>query len=80
MPVLGDAEMVGLVDPGRRDGALVAKQVTLFQAEGVGHVATALAAAAGWVGCDRVVVERVSPAAARPRLESLVAEATSDLG
>jgi uncharacterized protein len=79
MPVLGDAEIVGLVDPGRRHGALVAKQVTLFQAEGVGHVAAALAAAARWVGCDRVIVERVAPASARRGLESLVAEAVSDL-
>ena len=78
MPVLGDTEIVGLVDPGRRDGALVAKQVTLFRAEGVGHVAAALGAAARWVGCDRVIVERVAPATARRGLESLVAEAASD--
>jgi uncharacterized protein len=78
MPVLGDADIVGLVDPGRRDGALVAKQVTLFRVEGVDHVAAALAAAARWVGCDRVVVERVAPATARRGLESLVAEAVSD--
>jgi uncharacterized protein YcaQ len=80
MPVLGDAEIVGLVDPGRRDGALVAKQVTLFQTEGVGHVASALASAARWVGCHRVEVERVAPASARGGLESLVAQAASDLG
>ena len=78
MPVLGDTEIVGLVDPGRRDGALVAKQVTLLRPEGVAHVATALGAAARWVGCDRVVVERVAPATARRGLESLVAEAASD--
>jgi hypothetical protein len=80
MPVLGDAEMVGLVDPGRRDGALVAKQVTLLQAEGIGHVAAALAAAARWVGCDRVVVERVAPASAQTPLQSLVAEAMAHVG
>jgi uncharacterized protein YcaQ len=80
MPVLGDAEIVGLVDPGRRDGALVAKQVTLFQTEGAGHVASALASAARWVGCHRVEVERVAPATARGGLESLVAQAASDLG
>ena len=34
MPVLGDVEIVGLVDPGRRDGALVAKQVTLLRRRG----------------------------------------------
>ena len=71
MPVLGDAEIVGLVDPGRRDGALVAKQVTLIQAEGAGHVAAALAAAARWVGCDGVVVERVAPRRPDRALEAL---------
>jgi hypothetical protein len=79
MPVLGDTEIVGLVDPGRHDGALVAKQVTLFRADGVGHVAAALGAAARWVGCDRVVVERVAPSTARRGLESLVAEDASDV-
>ena len=80
MPVLGNAEIVGLVDPGRRDGALVAKQVTLFRAERAGHVATALAAAARWIGCDRVVVERVTPGAARRGLEALVEQAVADVG
>ena len=80
MPVLGDAEIVGLVDPGRRDGALVAKQVTLFQAEGASHVAAALAAAARWIGCDRVDVERVTPGAARRGLEALVERAVADVG
>jgi hypothetical protein len=79
MPVLGDTEIVGLVDPGRRDGALVAKQVTLFRAESVGHVAAALAAAARWVGCDRIIVERVAPATARQGLASLVTEAVAGL-
>jgi uncharacterized protein len=79
MPVLGDTEIVGLVDPGRHEGALVAKQVTLFRADGVGHVAAALGAAARWVGCDRVVVERVAPSTARRSLESLVAEDASDV-
>ena len=72
MPVLGDAEIVGLVDPGRHDGALVAKQVTLFAAEGVNHVALALAAAARWIGSDRIIVERVAPTSARRGLEALV--------
>ena len=61
MPVLGETEIVGLVDPGRRDGALVAKQVTALPGDGMGHVAAALGAAARWVGCDRVIVERVAP-------------------
>ena len=80
MPVLGDAEIVGLVDPGRRDGALVAKQVTLIRSEGVSHVARALAAAARWIGSDRIVVERVTPASVRRGLVALVGEALTDPG
>jgi uncharacterized protein YcaQ len=80
MPVLGDAEIVGLVDPGRRDGALVAKQVTLFAAEGVHHVAVALATAARWIGSDRVMVERVTPTSAQWELTTLVQRALTDLG
>jgi uncharacterized protein YcaQ len=80
MPVLGDAEIVGLVDPGRRDGALVAKQVTLFAAEGVHHVAVALATAARWIGSDRVMVERVTPTWAQWELTTLVQRALTDLG
>ena len=79
MPVLGGTTFVGLVDPGRRGRTLVAKQVTLFRSERAGHVAAALAAAARWVGCDRIIVERVAPPAARRGLASLVAEAASDL-
>jgi hypothetical protein len=63
------------VDPGRRDGALVAKQVTLIRPEGVRYIAPALAAAARWVGSDRIVVERVTPTSARRGLVALVSEA-----
>jgi uncharacterized protein len=80
MPVLGDDEIVGLVDPGRRDGALVAKQVTLIRPEGVRHVGRALAAAARWVGSDRIVVERVTPTSARRGLVALVSEALAEPG
>ena len=34
MPVLGGNRIVGLVDPARRDGALVAKQVTVLDVRG----------------------------------------------
>jgi uncharacterized protein YcaQ len=80
MPVLGDAEIVGLVDPGRRDGALVAKQVTLFAAEAVDHVALALAAAARWIGCDQIIVERVTPPSAKSELEAFARRALRDPG
>ena len=75
MPVLGDTEIVGLVDPGRAAGALVAKQVSLFRSEGAGHVAAALASAARWVGCERIVVERVAPTSARRGIQALANEA-----
>ncbi len=77
MPVLGDTDIVGLVDPGRRDGALVAKQVTLFRPDAGLQVATALAAAARWVECDDVVLERVEPATARAEIEAALARADS---
>ncbi|HVB92362.1 MAG TPA: crosslink repair DNA glycosylase YcaQ family protein [Acidimicrobiales bacterium] len=72
MPVLGGTRMVGLVDPGRRDGALVAKQVTLQTADAVRHVARALHEAASWVGCRKIEVERVDPPERRPELAALL--------
>jgi hypothetical protein len=72
MPVLGGTRLVGLVDPGRRDGALVAKQVTLLDPAGVSHVASALKEAASWVGCDQVVLERVEPEAGRSELAGML--------
>jgi len=68
MPVLSGTAMVGLVDPGRRGDALVAKQVTLLRPDAADPVARALAEAATWVGSGEVVVERVEPAAAKGRL------------
>ncbi len=79
MPVLAGTKIVGLVDPGRRDDALVAKQVTLLDAggparlEAVGATARALTEAASWVGCGRVTLERVEPAAAAPTLARALA-------
>ena len=77
MPVLGGTRLVGLVDPGRRDDTLVAKQVTLLDLSAVDHVARALLEAASWVGCTDIVLERVEPAAARPGLESLLKATTT---
>jgi uncharacterized protein YcaQ len=76
MPVLGGRRIVGLVDPARRDDSLVAKQVTLLLPGGVSHVAAALEEAASWVGCNRVALERVEPAAARSELESMLRNAS----
>ena len=74
MPVLSGTTIVGLVDPGRRDDALVAKQVTLFRPAATAGVARALVEAASWVGCTEIVLERVDPVSARSELEGRVAE------
>jgi hypothetical protein len=73
MPVLDGTRIVGLVDPGRRDDVLVAKQATLLRPGAAAPVARALADAAQWVGCSTCEVERVEPASARAELEALVA-------
>ncbi len=61
MPVLGATRIVGLVDPARRDGALVAKKVTVLHPDGIHHIAAALLEAASWVGATDLRVERVEP-------------------
>jgi uncharacterized protein YcaQ len=68
MPVLGDTDIVGLVDPKRRGDVLVARQVTLFRPDGVRHVAAALGEAARWVGATTCEIERVEPTSARDEL------------
>ncbi len=78
MPVLAGTRIVGLVDPGRRDDVLVAKQVTLLRPTATRHVARALVEAAAWVGCPRCAVERVEPASVRDELENALSE--SDAG
>jgi uncharacterized protein len=72
MPVLGGTRIVGLVDPGRRDGTFVAKQVTLFDAAETEHVARAIVEAASWVRSTDIAVERVEPRSARADLLGLV--------
>jgi hypothetical protein len=74
MPVLGGTTFVGLVDPGRRGKALVAKQVSLQSKDAARHVAAALIEAATWVGSDDILVERVDPPARASELVGLVAE------
>jgi len=73
MPILGGDRLVGLVDPGRSGTTLVAKHVSLETRDAAGHAATALAAAAEWVGCDNVSVERVTPPERDTELRDLVA-------
>lgn len=71
MPVLAGGALVGRVDPARRDGALVARLVTVERGSGIPAIARALVRAAGWVGCDRVRIERVQP----PRYDARAREA-----
>jgi uncharacterized protein YcaQ len=73
MPVLAGSKFVGLVDPGRQGTTLVAKQVTLQAPDAARPVARALVEASSWVGCDRVVVERVHPHERAGELQALVA-------
>jgi uncharacterized protein len=70
MPVLAGGRIVGKVDPARRDGALLAKHVTLDSESAVPAVAKALVAAASWIGTDKVIVEKVDPPAAAGALRS----------
>jgi uncharacterized protein len=72
MPVLAGGRIVGRVDPSRRNGALVARQVTLGSPSAADAVARALVKAARWVGAGAVVVERVDPATSASRLEDAV--------
>jgi uncharacterized protein len=73
MPVLAGTKLVGLVDPGRLGRTLVAKQVSLQSRGSPRHVASALAEAATWVGCDNIVVERVDPVERTSELAALMA-------
>lgn len=62
MPLLAGGRLRGRVDPGRDGRTLVARNVSLEHPAAVEQLAAALRAAAEWVGCDDVHLERVSPA------------------
>jgi hypothetical protein len=63
MPVLAGDRLVALVDPKRLKSTLHARHVVLHTRDAPRHVAAALREAATWVGCDDVVVDRVTPEA-----------------
>ncbi len=75
MPILGGDRLVGLADPARSGTTLVAKHVSLETRDAAGHAAGALVEAAGWVGCDKVSVERVTPPERENELRGLLAAA-----
>ncbi|MBA9053979.1 winged helix-turn-helix domain-containing protein [Streptomyces murinus] len=75
MPVLAGGRLVGRVDPAREGRTLVARQVTLDGPRAVPAVAQALLAAATWVNCTNVRVERVDDPALRGPLTAELARA-----
>ncbi|MGI8609397.1 MAG: DNA glycosylase AlkZ-like family protein [Candidatus Dormibacteria bacterium] len=68
MPLLAGGRLRGRVDPGREGTTLVARQVSV-DAGGEDALASALAEAASWVGCHRVVVGRLAPEGSRGEIE-----------
>ncbi|MHB1816669.1 MAG: winged helix-turn-helix domain-containing protein [Streptosporangiaceae bacterium] len=73
MPLLAGGRLAGRVDPARDGTTLVARQVSLETPHAAEPMARALTAAAAWVGCDDVRLERISPATAEPRLRAALA-------
>lgn len=65
MPVLSGERIVGLVDPKRVAGTLHARHVVAYDLTAVSHIASSLREAATWVGCDDVVIDRVTPTSAK---------------
>ncbi|HVF74163.1 MAG TPA: crosslink repair DNA glycosylase YcaQ family protein [Acidimicrobiales bacterium] len=72
MPLLAGGRLVGRVDPARSGRTLVARQVSVATGA-VDALAVALREAAAWVGCDDVVVERVTPTAVLAPLQAALA-------
>jgi uncharacterized protein len=61
MPLLTGGRLVGRVDPKRSGRTLVARQLSMDSSAAIEPMAGALIETATWVGCDNVVVERVTP-------------------
>ncbi|HEY5111590.1 MAG TPA: crosslink repair DNA glycosylase YcaQ family protein [Acidimicrobiales bacterium] len=73
MPILVGDRLVGLVDPKRIGDTLHARHVVINTPSAVDHIALALRNAASWVGCDKIVIDRVTPASSLPSLRASVA-------
>ncbi|MEV5712006.1 crosslink repair DNA glycosylase YcaQ family protein [Actinoallomurus sp. NPDC052274] len=85
MPLLAGGRLIGRADPAREGSTLVVRKASLepgavstpARAESaVARLADALVAAAAWVGCDAVRVERLDP----PELASLLSAALQETG
>jgi uncharacterized protein len=73
MPLLAGGRLTGRVDPAREGQTLIARQLTLDTPRATAPMARALVAAATWVGCTNVKLERVNPPSLEPRLRSALA-------
>jgi len=72
MPVLAGERLVALVDPKRVATTLHARHVVVRDPRSLDAIARALRHAAAWVGCDEVVVDRVTPTAHVTALRALL--------
>jgi uncharacterized protein YcaQ len=73
MPVLAGGDIVGRVDPVRRNGTLLTRQVSLARPSALEPVAAALVEAASWVGASAVAIGAVDPPALLAPLAAAVA-------
>lgn len=78
MPILAGGKLIGRVDPGREGGALVARQISLFDVRHAPHAAAALREAATWVGAEEVRIERCDDSAVSGALRSELSDAGAD--
>jgi uncharacterized protein len=75
MPLLAGGKLVGRVDPARAGKTFIARQLTIDTPGAAEPMARALVAAAKWVACDNIKLERVEPTALESRLQSALAAA-----
>ncbi|HEY8173723.1 MAG TPA: crosslink repair DNA glycosylase YcaQ family protein, partial [Dehalococcoidia bacterium] len=80
MPVLADNRLVGRVDPAREDGALVARYVSIEEADAVPPIAAALREAASWVAATDIRIERVVPKKLAPELKRALSNSVAPHG
>ena len=76
MPVLAGGRLVGRIDPARRNGAFVARTVTVERPSAIPAIARAMLEAARWVGCQEVTIERVAPPECEAPLRAALLAAT----
>jgi uncharacterized protein YcaQ len=74
MPLLAGGRLMGRVDPARDGKTLVAQRLSLESVTAAPAMARALREAAGWVGCDHVVIEAIQPSRAEARMRAALAD------